>query len=332
MIRVSSRGKGGVQGLTPTLLIALICAAGPAAADWARFYAAPTRPGPAPAPTGCAPVIPPLSGVPALGDSFAVSPNRSGRCEMSVPEEDFSTLSPEMPDQGITLPVASTLQGPCVSEILTAQQRYAIPDNLLLGIGLQEAGIERDGGLTVWPWSVNAEGEGRFLRDKPEAIDWVRTRQQAGDELIDVGCMQINLRWHPDAFPSLEAAFDPGLNVDYAARYLSGLADRFGSWTTAAGRYHSADQDRAARYLSGVQTNLQVIADRAPLVPDSGIPQGTGEGVSALLDALVSDDPDRTRRPLWSAGLGAGATGDPIYGPYGRVGLRPALPNFQQNF
>ena len=30
-----------------------------------------------------------------------------------------------------------------------------------------------------------------------------------GVRLMDVGCMQVNLQMHPDAFPSLDAAFDP---------------------------------------------------------------------------------------------------------------------------
>lgn len=331
MRHTGSCEKRGVRGRLLPLLCAFLCMTGPAAADWDRFYAAPSRPGPTPAATGCAPAIPALSGVPALGETFEGASEQSGRCEMPFTDIPPATRTPDAGRMPARTDL-SALQGACVAEILSAQTRYGIPDNLLLGIGLQEAGVERDGGLTVWPWSVNAEGEGRFLRDAPEAIDWVRTRQQAGDELIDVGCMQINLRWHPEAFPSLEAAFDPGLNVDYAARYLSGLADRFGSWTAATGRYHSADPDRADRYLSGVQTNLRVIAARTPSDPDSGPPQGDEAGVSALLDALVSDDPDRTRRPLWSAGLGAGAPRGEVYGPYGRVGLSPVLPNFQQNF
>ena len=52
--------------------------------------------------------------------------------------------------------------------------------------------------------------------------------------------MQINLRYHPEAFASLEAAFDPAENLGYAARFLGNLRARYGSWTAAIGRYHSA--------------------------------------------------------------------------------------------
>jgi Soluble lytic murein transglycosylase and related regulatory proteins (some contain LysM/invasin domains) len=200
-----------------------------------------------------------------------------------------------------------------------------------MGVGLQEAGIDQGGGVTVWPWSVNAEGEGRFLKDADQAISWVRDRQARGDTLIDVGCMQINLRWHPDAFASLEDAFDPDRNVDYAARYLVSLYERVGDWPAAVGRYHSADPGRAGRYLAGVETNLRVLEGGVATAPAGATPF---EGdLDRYLDALVSDTPDQTNRPLWSAGLGAERSGEePVYGLYGPAGLRPVLPNFMKSF
>ena len=51
--------------------------------------------------------------------------------------------------------------------------------------------------------------------------------------------MQVNLRYHPNAFASLEDAFDPLTNVGYAANFLSRLRDRIGDWPKAIGSYHS---------------------------------------------------------------------------------------------
>lgn len=148
--------------------------------------------------------------------------------------------------------------GICLAEILAAQQRYAIPGNLLLAIGLQEAGFNRRSGLTVWPWSVNAAGEGRLFRSQAEALSWVRQRQAQGVTSIDIGCMQINQKWHPDAFPSLEAGFDPALNVDYAARFLRSLYDQTGDWMLAAGSYHSFNPEPRRVYLASLKRNLDV--------------------------------------------------------------------------
>lgn len=296
-------------------VMALLLTAAPLKADWSGFYAS-SDPSPAPisppGPPRCAAAVPALSAVPALGEAPTTGCAPTAFAGGGV---DASN-SPQA--------LTGTSAG-CVPAILEAQVRYAIPDNLLLGIGLQEAGIDRGDGLTVWPWSVNVAGEGRFLSGPAEAVSWVRARQAEGEELIDVGCMQVNLRWHPDAFTSLEEGFDPARNVDYAARYLVGLWERTGDWRAAVGRYHSADPARAARYLAGVETNLRVL-DRMSAPPVDG-------DLDRLLDALVSDAPEGAPRPLWSAGLGAsGGREGPVYGLYGPSGLRPVLPNFLRDF
>lgn len=314
----------------PLSLLLLLPPAGAAHADWARFYA-PSEPAvslstdPAPASPGCAAGVPALSAVPELGVTGCVAP-----APQTSPE-----APPDLAGGSGASPEGGGPEGACLLAIRAAERRYGIPDDLLLGIGLQEAGLERDGVLSVWPWSVNVEGEGRFLRDASEAIAWVRERQAGGAELIDVGCMQVNLRWHPDAFATLEEAFDPALNVDYAARYLTGLAAQEGGWRAAVGRYHSADPDRAARYLDGVDANVRVAraafpaAGEAPVITAGVAFDGD---VDAYLDALVADPEGGARRPLWSAGLGAGDEGGPVYGIYGEAGLRPVLPAFQRNF
>ncbi|MDZ7712446.1 MAG: hypothetical protein U5L06_04740 [Rhodovibrio sp.] len=69
-----------------------------------------------------------------------------------------------------------------------------------------------------------AEGRGRYLPSKAAAIAEVRDLQARGVSNIDVGCMQVNLHWHGDAFESLEQAFDPAYNVAYAAAFLLDLA------------------------------------------------------------------------------------------------------------
>ena len=58
--------------------------------------------------------------------------------------------------------------------------------------------------------------------------------------MIDVGCMQINLHFHADAFASLDEAFEPTMNARYAARFLRRLYKDTGSWQDATMRYHSA--------------------------------------------------------------------------------------------
>jgi hypothetical protein len=60
--------------------------------------------------------------------------------------------------------------------------------------------------------------------------------------------MQINLLHHPDAFPSVDAGFEPATNVAYAVRFLKALHTQTGDWAAATARYHSATPERGLIY------------------------------------------------------------------------------------
>ncbi|MDA9735086.1 transglycosylase SLT domain-containing protein, partial [SAR116 cluster bacterium] len=54
-----------------------------------------------------------------------------------------------------------------------------------------------------------------------------------GDVNMDVGCMQISLKWHSDKFSTLEEAFDPVININYAADFLKKLFSIHKDWNLA---------------------------------------------------------------------------------------------------
>ena len=73
--------------------------------------------------------------------------------------------------------------------------------------------------------------------------------QAKGVKSIDVGCMQINLAYHPDAFENLEEAFNPYKNVEYGAKFLKKLYKQKGNnWNRAATAYHSNLPQKAKKY------------------------------------------------------------------------------------
>jgi len=78
--------------------------------------------------------------------------------------------------------------------------------------------------------------------------------QAAKHNFVDVGCMQVDLHYHPDAFASMDEAFDPEANADYAARFLLAVHDSeaHGSWDIAVGLYHSHSALLAAEYRDHV--------------------------------------------------------------------------------
>jgi hypothetical protein len=151
----------------------------------------------------------------------------------------------------------------CAAAVRQAEQQYHLPHGLLIAIAKAESGrpITSMNDVRPWPWTIDADGTGLFLDSKPAAIAWVRS-QIARHSFVDVGCMQVDLEYHPNAFASLEQAFDPVANADYAARLLLGLysGEAGGSWDIAVGLYHShtgllaaAYRDRVAMIGSDIQ-------------------------------------------------------------------------------
>jgi hypothetical protein len=69
-----------------------------------------------------------------------------------------------------------------------------------------------------------------------------------GRRSVDIGCMQVNLLYHPEAFRSVAEGFDPATNTRYAVRFLQELRARTGNWADSIAQYHSGDPERGAGY------------------------------------------------------------------------------------
>ncbi len=142
----------------------------------------------------------------------------------------------------------------CEREIQAAAARYGIPEGILYSVGLTETG--RRGSLQ--PYALNVEGRASFPASRSEALRQFAAAQAQGATLIDLGCMQINHRYHGDQFGSVDAMLDPRRNVDYAARFLRQLHDRHETWTMAVARYHAGPNNDPAQkeYVCRVIANL----------------------------------------------------------------------------
>ncbi len=129
----------------------------------------------------------------------------------------------------------------CRAAITRAEKRFAIPRQLLSAISVAESGRwdEARQATIAWPWTVYAEGRGRYLPSKAAAIAEVRALRARGVRNIDVGCMQINLGYHSTAFASQDEAFNPDANATYAARFLKRLYKESRSWSMAIAYFHS---------------------------------------------------------------------------------------------
>ena len=138
----------------------------------------------------------------------------------------------------------------CAQAVAGQEVAKRIPRQLLHAISLAESGrwVKAQKANVAWPWTVTAGGKGRYFDSKSAAIRAVRKLQSRGIRNIDVGCMQVNLKYHPKAFKSLHAAFDPATNAAYAAGFLAKLRKDKRSWTQAVKHYHSATRSLHTPY------------------------------------------------------------------------------------
>ncbi|OYV32913.1 MAG: hypothetical protein B7Z80_25555 [Rhodospirillales bacterium 20-64-7] len=138
----------------------------------------------------------------------------------------------------------------CSAAGRAAEQAAALPAGLLVSIGMVESGRADalTGRVSPWPWTVNADGRGRYFASRDEAVAFVRFAQASGARDIDVGCFQVSLEQHPEAFSNLDQAFDPAANAAYAAGFLNRLKAQTGSWDTAIADYHSAEPELGLPY------------------------------------------------------------------------------------
>jgi hypothetical protein len=142
----------------------------------------------------------------------------------------------------------------CRRAAVQSEQAERLPPGVLLAVGQIESGRLniQTGQVDPWPWTTNLSGDGHYFASAGDAIAWVTARQNAGYRSIDVGCFQVNLMYHPEAFASVAEAFDPAVNARYAAALLAGLYERAGSWPLAVAWYHSADPAEGQRYSGRV--------------------------------------------------------------------------------
>jgi hypothetical protein len=170
----------------------------------------------------------------------------------------------------------------CERAIALAETQLHIPSGFLSAIGQVESGQSATPQMrTAWPWTINAGGEGHFYPSKDAAIEAARRFLATGVKSIDVGCLQVNLLYHPAAFASLEQAFEPAANAAYAARFLADLYQKTGSWPRAAAAYHSMTPGVGSAYAA------KVLAAWA--LPDPRLPYRAADG-APVISAIAPGD------------------------------------------
>jgi hypothetical protein len=184
----------------------------------------------------------------------------------------------------------------CDLAAATAAKRSGVPIDLLLAITRVETGL---GGSSPWPWTINADGRGNRYDTKDAAVLAATDHLTDGTNSFDVGCFQLNMRWHGENFADLSDMFDPTLNADYAANFLMSLYSESGDWAAAVSAYHSRTTVLADAYLDRVKAVLngptvaEPVADPVPRENLFPLLQAGGQGSAGSLVPL-----QKARGPL----------------------------------
>jgi hypothetical protein len=197
---------------------------------------------------------------------------------------------------GMAMPAHGSVRTICSTHAAQQEKAKRIPTGLVHAVALAESGrwLKQDKTTKPWPWTVTSGSDSFYLSSKEAAIAKVRELQASGRTNIDVGCMQINLHYHPDAFASLEEAFDPDRNVAYGTKFLRDLRMRTRSWGKATAFYHSQDRVRGTAYRVKVYKLWRKLRGRkAPLATASHAQQAPPGGLQKYFKNPV-------RRPLFS--------------------------------
>lgn len=160
----------------------------------------------------------------------------------------------------------------CEDATQHAARETGVPVDVLAAIALTETGRRMAGQMRPWPWAGNIDGQGFWFDTREEAIDFARSNLARGRQSFDLGCFQINWRWHGEHFSSPQDLLDPLVSARYAASFLSDLYAELGDWEAAAGAYHSRTPHFANRYRARFAQLRAALGTLPPLSADAPAP------------------------------------------------------------
>lgn len=203
-----------------------------------------------------------------------------------------------------------------------AAKNSGVPVAVLRAISLTETGRMRNGAFDSWPWTVNMEGKGVWFDTPSEALDYAQKNFGRGARSFDVGCFQINYKWHGQAFDSIADMFDPDQNAAYAAKFLTELYEEFGDWSKAAGAYHSRTPKFANRYAKRFERILSNLDDLVLPGPKEPQPQRIAD--------FAGPTPRVNSFPLLQFNAGQASAGSLVSLPRDSTGRAPLIETASQ--
>jgi len=131
----------------------------------------------------------------------------------------------------VLLPIPGGCQGSVLDNSVwgSAAKVAGLDVSTFYGIAVQESGMRwADGSFRPWPWTLSLNEGSRRVKKGPRhyaskaaAVAALRGFVRDGITNIDVGLMQVNLRWHGHRVHyDLNVLLEPTANIMAAASYL----------------------------------------------------------------------------------------------------------------
>ncbi|SNT03850.1 transglycosylase SLT domain-containing protein [Tropicimonas sediminicola] len=194
----------------------------------------------------------------------------------------------------------------CLHWAEVAAREQGVPVALMKAIATVESGRRSRGEKMPWPWTAHSDGRGHWFDSAGDAKAFISARLDQGHRNVDVGCFQVNVKWHGEHFASLDAMLEPSGNARYAARFLRELHRELGNWESAAAAYHSRTPEHAARY-TGLLAPVIARYGGMEATPRKAVLLAGSRGDAIALPTEVEDMGERAMASLVPLGFRAAA-------------------------
>ncbi|OAI26274.1 transglycosylase SLT domain-containing protein [Methylomonas koyamae] len=169
-----------------------------------------------------------------------------GFCIISQPMESMAAGSIKMNSSNQQSLTSNTkLQNTLWGQVA---RRHRIDPYILYAVALTES--RKNGAqnrVIPWPWAINNAGNAFIPGSQQEAEALLNQMLEQGKRNIDVGIMQVNLRWHGYRVAKAEQLLIPSTNLEIGASVLSEAIQSVpGNLAHGIGRYYSWKNEPAA--------------------------------------------------------------------------------------
>lgn len=143
-----------------------------------------------------------------------------------------------------------------------AGRAHGIDPVLIYAVALAESASGRGkDSVSPWPWTLRAPERGYYEKNRLSAEIRLEELVREHGHMIDVGLMQINLRWNGHRVSSMHDLFDIETNIMVGAEILAeAIMSSPTDLELGVGRYYTWNEPRARSYGSrviGIYENLK---------------------------------------------------------------------------